>query len=188
MVKALFIALLFVGSVSQARSLNELFDMLKDSGVDYEPAGAICEQVAMIELKVLYPESQYRLVNSIEYTKGSETIGELDIVAINLQTNQADMVGEVKCWTSFKGGLKKAGNQRQRFQTYLNKKITIFDKTGKRYSKDQFKNVQKYMSISTKGAVEEGYDYELENSLDEMNELRKALLICQDQGRCPRKR
>lgn len=56
-----------------------------------------------------------------------------------------------------------------------------------RYSKDVFKSIQKYFSISQNGGVNQGFDFELSLDFKELMELRKRLLDCRAEGRCPRR-
>lgn len=188
----LFLALLLPGlalSKTQPDSarVDEYFEILSKDKVDFEPQGMVCERVAVREVESIYPAANYNIINSIRYDDKKTTIGELDVVIIDKNTDKVEAVAEVKCWKSFNGALKKAKEQRMRFLTYLNRSIIIEDKDGKRYSKDQFKNIQKYFSISQAGGVNQGFDFELSLTFKELMELRGRLLDCKAQGRCPRR-
>lgn len=115
------------------------------------------------------------------------TIGELDVVIFDKNTGKVEAVAEVKCWKSFQGALKKAKEQRMRFLTHLNRDITLTDTFDHKYSKEAFNNIQKYFSISQYGGVNQGFDFELSLDFSELMELRKQLLDCRVEGRCPRK-
>lgn len=165
--------------------IDEYFAELSHEKVDFDPSGMVCERVAVREVESLYPSANFEIINSIRYDQNKTTIGELDVVIFDRSTGKVEAVAEVKCWTSFSGALKKAKNQRMRFLTHLNKNIDIFDKNGKRYSKELFKNIQKYFSISQAGGVNQGFDFELSLTYKELMELRSRLLDCKAQGRCP---
>lgn len=167
--------------------IQEYFEILSYEKTDFEPTGAVCERVAVREVEPQYPDQNYKIINGIQYDDKKATIGELDVVVFNRQTNKVEAVAEVKCWRSFGGALKKAKEQRMRFQTYLNRNIVITDKERNRYSKDQFSNVQKYFSISQQGGEKQGFDFELSLDFKELVELRKRLLDCRSEGRCPRR-
>lgn len=167
--------------------IQEYFEILSYEKTDFEPTGAVCERVAVREVEPQYPDQNYKIINGIQYDDKKATIGELDVVVFNCQTNKVEAVAEVKCWRSFGGALKKAKEQRMRFQTYLNRNIVITDKERNRYSKDQFSNVQKYFSISQQGGEKQGFDFELSLDFKELMELRKRLLDCRSEGRCPRR-
>lgn len=177
-----FVALFFSFN-AQAAPIKELFEELRDSAMNYEVVGTVCEQVARIELEKTYPESEYQIVNGIEYGDNTRTIGELDVVIFKKSTKKAVLVGEVKCWRDLKGALAKAKDQRQRFIRSLSKKIDLHDSEFS-YDKSQFSNVEKYVAIAPQGAKAAGFDIDMENTLNELMDLRKMLIQCQDQGQC----
>lgn len=190
LILTLLLSLHFVTTSSAKESLpnprvDEYFEELSHEKVDFEPSGMVCERVAVREVESLYPSVNYNIVNGISYDQNKTTIGELDVVIFDKSTGKVEAVAEVKCWTSFSGALKKAKNQRMRFLTYLNRNIDISDKSGKRYSKDLFKNIQKYFTISQAGGVNQGFDFELSLTYKELMALRSRLLDCKAQGRCP---
>lgn len=177
----------FAKNIENANRIDEYFEILSFEKTDFEPVGAVCERVAVREVEPLYPNSHFEIKNGIQYDEHKTTIGELDVVVFDKSTGKVEAVAEVKCWRSFQGALKKAKEQRMRFLTHLNRNIVITDKDEKRYSKDLFKNIQKYFSISQDGGVNQGFDFELSLDFKEMMELRKRLLDCRVQGRCPRR-
>lgn len=178
----------FAGVPTQSKTIDDYFELLSHDKTDFEPEGAVCERIAVREIEPYYPASNYKIINSIQYDEHKTTIGELDVVIFDNNSGKVEAIAEVKCWKSFKGGLKKAKEQRMRFQTHLNRNIVLSDKENKVYSKDVFKNVQKYFNISQHGGVNQGFDFELSMDLKELMELRKRLLDCHAQGRCPRRK
>lgn len=177
------VILVLLSVSAHAAPLNELFEKLRDSALNYEVVGVVCEQVARLELMKTYPESEYHIVNGIEYGDNTRTIGELDVIVFQKSTQKAVLVGEVKCWRDLKAALSKARNQRKRFQNSLSKNIELHDHETD-YDKSQFSNVQKYVAIAPKGATATGFEMDMENSLGELMELRDMLLRCQDAGQC----
>ncbi len=193
-IKTLILSALLLGNVAFAKKdptdlkkVDEYFELLSYEKTDFEPVGAVCERVAVREVESMYPAVNFNIMNSISYTEHKVTVGELDVVIFDKTTKKVEAVAEVKCWRSFGGALKKARDQRQRFLTHLNNNIEITDKDGKRYSKDLFKNIQKYFSISQAGGVNQGFDFELSLSLNDLMLLRSKLLDCKAAGRCPRR-
>lgn len=171
--------------ITNNQRIDQYFEELSYEDTNFEPDGAVCERVAVREVDVLYPKENYTIVNSIQYDDKKTTIGELDLVIFDKITGLVEAVAEVKCWRSFEGGLKKAKEQRMRFQTYLNRGITITDGNDKRYSKDVFKHIKRFFTISQAGGMNRGYDFELSLDLKELIELRSRLLDCHAEGRCP---
>lgn len=189
---SILLALVFSFNVSaknteNSKQIDEYFEVLSYEKTDFEPVGAVCERVAVREVEPMYPSANFEIKNSIQYDEHKTTIGELDVVIFDKTTGKVEAVAEVKCWRSFQGALKKAKEQRMRFLTYLNKNIVITDKDNKRHSKDVFRNIQKYFSISQDGGVNQGFDFELSLDFKELMELRKKLLDCRAEGRCPRR-
>jgi len=171
----------------QTAKINQYFDELSYEKTDFEPAGAVCERVALREMEAYYPKTQFSIINSIQYDEHDVTIGELDLVIFDKNTDIVEAVAEVKCWRSFEGARKKAKEQRMRFLQHLDRNIVITDKTKKRYSKSQFKQIKKFFAISQHGGVGEGFDYELSLDLNELMLLRTQLLDCRAAGRCPKR-
>jgi len=181
--QVLSIVLILLSISAAAAPLPDLFEKLRDSALNYEVVGTVCEQVSRLELMKTYPPSEYEIVNGIEYGDSDRTIGELDVVVFEKSTKKAILVGEVKCWKNLDSALTKARNQRQRFQRSLSQNIEMHDHAND-YDQTQFLEVQKYVAIAPKGGVEAGFEMDMENSLDELMHLRKMLLDCQQQGQC----
>lgn len=173
--------------VFSEKKIQDYFEILSYDKIDFEPDGAVCERVALREVDRLYPKENFTIINSIQYDDKKSTIGELDIVVFDKTTEKVEAIAEVKCWKSFQGALKKAKEQRMRFQTYLGRNITFKDADEKKYSKEAFNNVKKFFTISQEGGLNQGFDFELSLNLKELMELRKRLLDCNAQGKCPRK-
>lgn len=178
---------LFLSSLASAAPIADLFEEIKDNGAHYEIIGMVCEKVAILELEKQYPAKDFEIVNGIAYGDGNRTIGELDVVIFDKKTDDAVLVGEVKCWKSFEGARKKALDQRRRFIAHKGKRIEMIDGDRKHYSPTRFRSLRNFVSISQKGGKKAGFDYELENTLEELMDLRQMLMKCQDEGRCVRK-
>jgi len=193
--KYLFFALALVSYSSFAKTsrevqtakINQYFEELSFEKIDFEPVGAVCERVAVKEIEAYYPKTQFTIINSIQYDEHNITVGELDLVIFDKNTEIVEAVAEVKCWKNFQSAKKKAKEQRMRFLLHLEKNILITDKTKKRYSKSQFKQIKKFFSVSQLGGVGEGFDYELSLNLNELMQLRSQLLDCRAAGRCPKR-
>lgn len=183
---------LLVLSFQTFAGLTEDYDKIKDLGRNLEPTGAICEEIAQLRFAEIYPEPNYKVVTGIEYADKEKTLGELDVVVFNNETQLADIIGEVKCYTTVKSGLKKAKEQRKRFLTNINspKALTftwLNDRTVK-LAKTQFKKAKKFVTIGQSGTIAKGYDYELPYSLSELMQLREDIIKCQSEGRCAAKK
>lgn len=178
----------------QAEPIQTLFEKLRDSGEDYQNEGAVCEQVARLELQREYPSHSYEIVVGIEYANVRQTIGELDVVVFDRRPGpgqgQAVLVGEVKCWSDLRKARRKAAQQRTRFLDTIQSGVPIdmflASNRSVPFRREQFQALSQFISISQRGGRSFGFDRDLPNSLPEMRELRETLMQCQAAGKCRR--
>ena len=183
--KFLFFTALFFSISASAISLNQAYEALKFSEANIAPEGAICEQVARLELLEEYPADRFDIEMGIEYTDGRKSYGELDVVIFDKPSKKAILVAEVKCWKSFKGGLKKAREQRARFLRALQSGSSLSLKSADySFQRSQFEGLNQFISIAQKGAVAEGFDRELEMSMKDLDQLRRQVETCQTYKNC----
>jgi len=177
---------LFYGAFAFA-GLAEDFEKIKNNARDLEPTGAICEEIAQLRFSEMYPAPDYEVITGVQYDDETGTIGELDLIVLN-KDKVAEVIGEVKCWTNAKSGLKKAADQRKRFQRYVNSpkalKFKWLNDPSRKLTKTQFNKAQKFVFIAQSGTIADGYDYELPYTLRELMHLRTDILNCQFQGNC----
>ncbi|WP_142695894.1 hypothetical protein [Bdellovibrio sp. NC01] len=183
----LFLTLVFVTHQSFAGDIQAAFQSLQNVGENWEPDGAVCEQLARLKIRAAYPENQYTITGDIEYDTGALTIGELDVIVIEKSSNRVILVQEVKCWKNFAGGLEKAQSQKLRFLWHLGKtpqamRFTSYD--GTKLTAANFASSFPFVFVSQAGGVAKGFDEELDLNLSEIKQLRMQLLKCQDQGHC----
>lgn len=184
-----FLIVVFFSFSSYAADIEPVFNALKQSAVNYEPDGAVCEQVARLKLQADYPPSDFLISGGVEYSTGDETLGELDVVVIEKSSNKVVMIAEVKCWKNLQQAMDKLKAQRDRFTWNLTKfpqQIHFTSYDGLQFQVDQFKGISNFRSISQLGGIRRGFDVELEFTLSELRELRMKLLKCQAWGDCAR--
>lgn len=184
-----FLIVVFFSFSSYAADIEPIFNALKQSAVNYEPDGAVCEQVARLKLQVDYPPADFLISGGVEYSTGDETLGELDVVVIEKSSNKVVMIAEVKCWKNLQQAMDKLKAQRDRFTWNLTKfpqQIHFTSYDGLQFQVDQFKGISNFRSISQLGGIRRGFDVELEFTLSELRELRMKLLKCQAWGDCAR--
>jgi hypothetical protein len=188
-------ALLFVLSffnqawaLSTPATLQEELELLRQVPRSYEDSGAICEEVARLQVAKSFAEPLYSVVTGIAYGTALRTVGELDIIVFDNNTHKVIRIGEVKCWKKLDEGLVKAKDQRQRFLGYKQShKITFVRSTSEGkgpYTVDQFEYVKDFVSIAQQGAKGFGFDEELEYSLKDLMTLRQMMILCQEKGEC----
>ena len=182
------ISVLFFSFQSFA-GLGEDFNKLKNSGTDYEVVGAVCEEVTKLRFQEEFPAPRYAVTTGVEYGDGSRTIGELDVVVYEAQTNQVLRVAEVKCWKDNAGAIAKAHDQRNRFIRTLKSGRTVYFRSlnsQTQFRKDHFMRNQQYMAVAPKGSKSAGFDVELEYELKELMQLRQMMIQCQSKQVCAR--
>lgn len=182
-VSLLFSQLAFAGDIAAA------FETLKNTAVNYEPDGAVCEELERVRLSAVYPEDKFIITGDVEYSTGGLTVGELDTIVIDRATNKVVLLGEVKCWKNPDGALLKAKSQMNRFFWNLEKNPTALQFTsydGLNYSASQFALNIPFYTVGPQGTVARGFTYEFDLTLKETQKLRMMLLKCQQNGECPR--
>jgi hypothetical protein len=172
--------------------LEQVFEQLKDSGEDYRPDGAVCEQVARLDIERDYPRPSFQIVTGISYANAEKILGELDVVVFDARNGHVVSISEVKCWKNFKSAFRKASEQMRRFQRYVDSEVPLRFCTVKKpsycYEKNQFRFSAPFTTISQSGGHSAGFDQTLDFSLEEMRGLRLKLLTCQARGECRRPR
>lgn len=170
--------------------LHEIFEQIKNVPISYDPEGAVCEQVARVELQKEFPIEQYDVVVGIDYALKNRVLGEMDMVVFDKRTNNVVLVSEVKCWKSFKDGLAKAMEQRGLFTWVLQNNpqtVKLTSHEGRIVSPEQFLANKNYQTISQFGGVKYGFDKELPYTLVELKRLRTMLLRCKVWSGCAEK-
>ncbi|WP_413581212.1 hypothetical protein [Bdellovibrio sp. HCB288] len=183
-----FISTFVVSSLALAGDLNAAFDSIKNSGADFDPDGAVCEQLERVRLAQSYPADKFLITGDIEYSTGKETVGELDIIVIDRATNKVVLFGEVKCWKNMEDGLMKAKSQMLRFFWNLEKypnslQFTSYGDTN--ITAAQVPLNTPFYTVGPQGSVAQGATFELNLTLKETQHLRMMLLKCQQNGECP---
>lgn len=186
--RLLSITLIFVTTHAFA-GLGDDFRELKDTGSNYEVVGTVCEEVAKLRFEEEFPSHKYEVTTGVEYGDGGRTLGELDVVVYDKNTQAVVRVAEVKCWRNLGGALQKARSQRQRFITNLRSNKQIYFKSlhgSRQFRKSNFDGVKEFMAVAQKGARTAGFDRELPYELSELMKLRQMMIECQSKGQCAR--
>lgn len=164
------------------------FDQLVQVGRSFEDSGAVCEEVARLQVQRSYPRPQFEVLTGVYYADSERVIGELDIVVFDQHIQKVVQVAEVKCWKEPALGLEKALQQRNRFIKALRSaKNLIFRSalsTELAFSEQAFKGINNFKTIGQKGTSAVGYDEELPYTLLEFQELRRKVLNCQKRSEC----
>ncbi len=182
------VSLLFSGFV-WAGDIQAAFDSIKDSGANFGAEGAVCEQLELVRLKTIYPEDKFIITGGLSYSLGENTVGELDVLIMDRNTNKVILLEEVKCWKDLSNAMVKATGQRDRFFWNLVKsprEMIFRSNDGRTYSVDQFTPEIPFKFVAQKGSVKKGFDVELELGLQELDQLRSLVIKCQKDDLCKR--
>ncbi|MFP5520759.1 MAG: hypothetical protein ACLGGX_12715 [Bdellovibrionia bacterium] len=184
----LFVLLGFALNIQTSfAGVNEDLEALKNVPRSYEDSGAICEEVARLDLKREYQAPQYEVIVGIAYADSQRTIGELDVVIFDKNINKVVKIAEVKCWKDMKAGLAKAKDQRARFIKTLNSGRQIFFKPNEgngQFDRQHFEHNREFIAIGPRGSVDHGYDDELEHDLRTLHKMGSEMRRCQAFGSC----
>lgn len=174
-------------AASAFAGLGEDFAQLKNSGINYEVIGAVCEEVTRLRFQEEFPAPRYGVVTGVEYGDGNRTIGELDVVVFEAQTNKVLRVAEVKCWKDPQAAIRKALDQRQRFvKTIKSGKTVRFRSLNSniQFRRDNFLSNPQQIAVSQNGTKFAGFDTEIGYELRELMQLRKMMIECQASRQC----
>lgn len=197
MSQVFFFVMALMVSLSASADWAPDFEKLKNHPRSYEDSGAICEEIARLDLEREYemhfPDAQFEVLNGIGYADENGTLGELDVVVFktDVETNQKNVVqiAEVKCWKDIKGGLEKAREQRARFIKALrsSKELKFYSTSSSmHFERTAFVPNTQFITIGQKGAGANGYDRELQYELLELHRFRNEMVRCQFRGQCAR--
>jgi len=170
-----------VSAENREALLDRYFEQLKDLDVNYKVIGYILEEIAKIQLQSAYPRGKYEIIGGLQYQEaGGRTVGELDIVVLDRNAGTAELVAEVKLSGNLFRAGRKASTQLGRFRNYLNSgKITKFhfiENPSLVFTAVQFENVEKYWRIGNTGAIDAGFDYEIDLTREEGDIIQQRLL------------
>ena len=98
-----------------AGTVESFFEKFSGLKVNTQNTGQLGELVAMADLKESYPETTHEMLNGIKYFRGSEVVGELDIVIIDKSSQKVVEVVEVKTSKDPSSVYSKASKQLERF-------------------------------------------------------------------------
>jgi hypothetical protein len=189
---ALTFSLVLVTTSLSAITPEQLYNRMQYVDRDFTVFGTVCEEAARIMLEDEYPPSQYAIDTGISYSNTQRTIGELDVVVFDKQTQEAELVGEVKCWSNPRKALNKAQSQLNRFGTTMASDEEVIFKDAQRRKlpngSNQFDEVKREVTIGQKGVANYGFDYELDLTLEQFSKLREKVLACQRAGQCPKRK
>lgn len=158
---------------------------LRNISVNYQVDGAICEQVARLELEAEYPRQQYKVDVNLAYGLGNQVLGELDVVVSEKFSDAVILVGEVKCWTEPGRAQAKGAAQRLRFMDHIQRTQGLWVRQDHRYFKmSRFGDLRDFVLIGPRGSRRHGFERELRLGLEDLMDLRRTMMDCQKAGEC----
>ncbi len=181
---------LLAPSLAHADVVADYYKILKKIPAKYTIEGTVCEQIAKLEAEKTYSEPEYTVLVGIVYKVDGRTVGELDLVVMENRTNEAIIVGEVKCRHNLNGALAKANDQLSRFEHFVGRRncsyeMYLADNKHKSFKTTQFDENPTFITIAQKGAAEAGFTQDLPLTLNQATTLRHQLVRCQMSGLCP---
>lgn len=182
--------LLTFSSSAFATRVDYYFEKLKEVPADYQTFGTTCEYVAQEMLWEQFDKKSYEIKVGIVYRNDQRIIGELDIVIFDRETQEAILIGEVKCRKNLSNAYRHAREQLQRFQDTINHtldlELYLDSNRSVHYAPDRFDEYPEKLTIAQEGSEQAGFGLALDLNLAEVTELRARLLRCQRKGYCPK--
>jgi len=167
--------------------INHWYQELKDSEITFHSHGAVCEQIAKIQMADQYPPDEYEITTGIIYGKAGIIIGELDLVVFD-KTHEARMVAEVKCKRRVAAARKEAQLQLERFYNKVvdsDLPIVFYGADGEDYDVRQFDEIEKEdLKTISQLEGEPYFEYTVGLNYDEVILLWKRLKRCQTSKHC----
>lgn len=165
------------------------FEKIKNFGHNLQKAGTVCEDLAFIRFKENFKEPTYTVMSGIEYLGEYGVIGELDVIIKDNRIQKIIGVTEVKCWRTPDSAFAVYSNQKNRLIHTLKTeplKFRIAGTTTYITNQIEFDDNFKMTSLGQKDTRQFGFDYELEYSLKELDELKDMVSNCQSKNKCKR--
>lgn len=161
--------------------LFQYFEYIKLEAFDWKKLGSVGEAVACMELAKTYPRPRYEVLSGLHYYDAEGNgLGELDVVVWDTLHAVAVEVYEVKTSVNLRRVRRHARGQMSRFRNALNEQrvanMVSEQHPERTFYARQFKGVELFGIIGTKGAIGEGYDIELDLTPEEAIYLQDQLL------------
>ena len=175
-VLSLFILLATVGTAlagdyANDPRLEKYKQVLLNSGESINSIGTMFEVLLRDKLAERYPADQYEITGSLEYLRGNQTIGELDLLVFRKSDGMCVMVGEAKFWKNLSSAIKKAKAQLKRFKDNLyGGEITKYrwkPNPARQFTDSQFAETENFEYHGPQGAKKYGFTHEFDLSTAE---------------------
>ncbi len=158
--------------------LDRYFEAIRNLPLDYGKVGSVLEAIALVLLQEQYAEPDFAVYTGIQYeSRSGRTLGELDIVIWDRKTRRALAVYECKLTRNFQRAGKKSREQLDRFINALARDEIggMRSEVGKRFDPSQFEHVLVYGFIGPHGALDAGWELQIDISREEGDILQAML-------------
>ena len=161
----------FAADYANNARLKRYKQILKNSGECINSIGTLFEVLIRHKLAERYPADQFEITGSLEYLRGNQTIGELDLLVFRKSDGKCVMVGEAKFWKNLAKAIKKAKAQLKRYKDNLyGGKITKYrwkPNPSRPFDDSQFVENDNYEYHGPKGAKKYGFTHDFDLSSSE---------------------
>ncbi len=166
--------------------VDENFEKIRDLKFDYGKMGNVFTAVASLDLKEEFKEPDYEILNGIDFKDlDGKKAGALDLVVWDNKKKEAAKVFLVKASANFPRALKIGEKQVNLFKTMLEDR-DIGDMDSRNYPFRvfrvyEFRNIDHFGIIGLKGAVEKGWEREVDLTRDEAMALQRLIVHGKDE-------
>ncbi len=161
--------------------LDEFYEKIRDLKFDFGKMGNVFSAVALIELGEEFMRQDFEILNGIDFLDlDGKKAGTLDLVVWDKKKKEAAKVFLVKASANFPRALKIGEKQVERFKTMLEDR-DIGDMDSRNYPYRtfrvyEFRNIDHFGLIGLKGAVERGWEREVDLTREEAMTLQKWIV------------
>ena len=161
--------------------VDEYYEKIRDLKFDFGKMGNVFTAVALLELREEFKGQDFEILNGIDFQDlDGKKAGVLDLVVWDKKKKEAAKVFLVKASANFPRALKIGEKQVERFKTMLEDR-DIGDMDSRNYPYRvfrvyEFRNIDNFGLIGLKGAVERGWEREVDLTRDEAISLQKWIV------------
>ncbi len=168
--------------------VDEYYEQIHDLKFDFGKLSNIFAAVAFLELKEEFKEPAYEILSGIDYKDlDGKKAGTLDLVVWDKKKKEAARIYLVKASANFPRSLKIGEKYIDRFKSMVESRdIGDMDARNNRFRilrVSEFRNIKHFGIIGLKGAVEKGWEREVDLTREEAMALQQMIIYGKDEDK-----
>ncbi|MEM0965687.1 MAG: hypothetical protein AAGJ81_06020 [Verrucomicrobiota bacterium] len=167
-------------TTSRSDILDRYYDDIRDLPFNYRNVGSVLEAIAYLQLREEFPPPDFIVLANLVYWDGNgRTLGEIDLLVINVAENRVQIVYEVKMTASPVYAGRIARRQLRRLQAaLLDESVAGFSDSFPDYSVEAtlFDTDTEYRLLGGTETIEFDWDRSLDLTREEGDFLQERIL------------